>query len=189
MAEYNTTKQRDSYLLLYSVSLTLGDLFLFYFSLILLIIFVFEIFVSLYAFGWRHYTNLLYLLDSLIVFSSFIMELYFHFGNIGRAGRAAAAIVILRLWKIVRAIHAVVHSITLKNRLIIKKIQEAQRIIQQEKEYAEQMLEKQNIKVEYLIDRLKTLEKLPNSKQINIYVDKVWQQRKIQSNRLLSESN
>lgn len=178
MEQYNTTVQRDSCLLPYSVHLTHGELFLFYFSVLLLIIFVLEIFISFYAFGLRHYANPLYLLDSIIVFSSFLMELYFHYGSIGRAGRAAAALVVLRLWKIVRAIHAVVHSITLKNRLIIKKIQEAQTTIQEEKEGTERMLEKQNIKVEYLADLLKSLNKLPTPKQINTYVDKTWQQRR-----------
>ncbi|UJR34902.1 hypothetical protein I4U23_027680 [Adineta vaga] len=177
MLIYNTTNQRDSCLLPYSLSLSRGELFLFYFSVLLLIIFVFEIFISFYAFGLRHYTNPLYLLDSLIVFTSFIMELYFHYGNLGRAGRAAAAIVVLRLWKIVRAIHAVVHSIILKNRLIIKKIQEAQILIEQEKESTEKMLEKQDIKVEYLTNLLKTYGKLPSNQQINNYVENLWKQR------------
>src|SRR5690349_21148615 len=109
MSQYNTTEQRDSCLLPYSDDLHRGELFLFYFSVILLITFVSEVFLTFYAFGWKHYLNPLYLSDGLIVFASFIMEIYFHYGNIGRAGRAAAAIVILRLWKIVRAIHAVAH--------------------------------------------------------------------------------
>jgi len=179
MEEYNTTEQRDTCLLPYSPDLTRGELFLFYFSVVLLIIFVLEIFISFYTFGWRHYKKLLYLMDGIIVFSSFVMEIYFHYGIIGRAGRAAAAIVVLRLWKIVRAIHAVAHSITLKNHLLIKKIQEAQLIIEEEKLNTEQMLEKQEIKLEYLINILMQLGKCPNSQQINKYVDTIWQQRKL----------
>ncbi len=178
MVEYNTTEQRATCLLPYSVSLSRGELFLFYCSVFLLIIFVFEIFISFYGFGWRHYKNPLYLLDAIIVFSSFVMELYFHYGYIGRAGRAAAALVILRLWKIIRAIHAVAHSITLKNRLLIKKIQEAQTIIEEDKLNTEKMLEKQDIKTEYLMNILKTIGKLPTSEHIDNYVDKIWQQRK-----------
>jgi hypothetical protein len=178
MQAFNTTIQRDACLLPHSKDLFRGELFLFYFSLFLLIIFVLEIFISFYTFGWRHYTNLLYLSDGIIVLSSFIMELYFHYGNIGRAGRAAAAIIVLRLWKIVRAIHAVAHSITVKNRLLIKKIQEAQIIIEDEKSTTEQMLEKQEIKVEYLMHLLKTTGKSPTLEQIDNYVDKTWQQRK-----------
>ncbi|CAF1043003.1 unnamed protein product [Adineta ricciae] len=177
MLEYNTTHQRDSCFLPYSLSLSRGELFLFYFSVLLLIIFVIEILLSFYTFGLRHYTNPLYLIDSLIVFTSFVMELYFHYGHLGRAGRAAAAIVVLRLWKIVRAIHAVVHSISLKNRIIIKKIQEAQIIIEQEKEMTEKMLQKQDIKVEYLTNLLKINGKLPSNEQINSHVEKLWRQR------------
>jgi hypothetical protein len=116
-------------------------------------------------------------MDAIIVFSSFIMEVYFHYGNIGRAGRAAAAIVVLRLWKIVRAIHAVAHSITLKNHLLIKKIQEAQSIIEEEKSNTEKLLEKQQIKLEYLINILINLGKYPHPQQIDKYVDSQWQQR------------
>jgi hypothetical protein len=105
------------------------------------------------------------------------MEMYFHYGNIGRAGRAAAAIVILRLWKILRAIHAVAHSITLKNRLLIKKIQEAQIIIEEEKQTTEQMLQKQDIRVEYLANLLKSIGKLPTTQQLETYVDNTWKQR------------
>ncbi|CAF1187502.1 unnamed protein product [Adineta steineri] len=177
LIEYNTTLQRDTCLLPYSVALSRAELFLFYFSVVLLIIFVLEIFLSFFTFGFQHYKNVLYLLDSIIVFTSFVMEIYFHYGNIGRAGRAAAAIVVLRLWKIVRAIHAVVHSITLKNRIIIRKIQEAQTIIEQEKSTTEKMLEKQEIKVDYLTNLLKTLSKLPSQEHIDAYVDKTWQQR------------
>jgi hypothetical protein len=137
-----------------------------------------EIFVSVYAFGWKYYKNLLYLLDGAIVFASFIMEMYFHLGNIGRAGRAASAIVILRLWKIVRAIHAVAHSITLKNRLLIKKIQEARILLENEKQMTEQTLEKQEIKLDHFINILVTIGKLPPMDQIDTYVDNIWKQRK-----------
>ena len=139
--------------------------------------FVLEIFLVLYAFGWKYYTNPLYLLDGIIVLASFIMEMYFHYGNIGRAGRAASAIVILRLWKIVRAIHAVAHSITIKNRLLIRKIQEAKLLLEEEKQQTEQTLEKQDIKLEYFVDLLKTTGKLPSSNQIDKYVNNIWKQK------------
>ncbi|UJR10875.1 hypothetical protein I4U23_015062 [Adineta vaga] len=177
MEQYNTTEQRDSCLLEHSPSLVRADLFLFYFSVLLLSLFVLEVFISFYAFGWKYFKNPLYLLDGLIVCASFIMELYFHYGNIGRAGRAAAAIVILRLWKIVRAIHAVAHSITLKNRLLIRKIQEAKVILEEEKLHTEQTLEKQEIKIEYFVNILTTMGRLPTTKQIDKYVNRIWAER------------
>lgn len=178
MLYYNTTDQRDSCLLPLSSSLLRGETFLFYLSLILLMIFVIDVVVSFYAFGWQHYRNPLYLMDGIIVVSSFVMEIYFHYGNIGRAGRAAAAMVVLRLWKIVRAIHAVAHSITVKNHLLIKKIREAQTAIEEDKLNAEQIMEKQEIKLEYLINILKTSGKSPNLLQIDNYVEQTYQERK-----------
>ena len=178
MEEYNTTIQRETCLLEYSSDLIRAELFLFYFSVLLLSLFVIEVFLSFYAFGWKYYKNPLYLIDAIIVYASFIMELYFHYGNIGRAGRAASAIIILRLWKIIRAIHAVAHSITLKNRLLIKKIQEAKILLEEEKEQTEKTLEKQDIKLEYLMNLLTTLEKLPNKSHIDHYVNKTWLQRR-----------
>ena len=177
MVLYNTTDQRESCLLPSSPHLIRGEAFLFYFSIFLLIIFVLEVLLSFYAFGWRHYKNPLYLSDGIIVFSSFVMEIYFHYGNIGRAGRAAAAIVVLRLWKIVRAIHAVAHSITLKNRLLIKKIQEAQTVIEEDKLNTEIMLQKQDIRLEYLTNMLKSCGKCPTPQFIDNYVEKTWKLR------------
>jgi len=177
MEEYHTTEQRDSCLLANSVQLDRADLFLFYFSVLLLSLFVLEIFISLYALGSKYYKNPLYLLDGTIVFSSFIMELYFHYGNIGKAGRAAAAIVILRLWKIIRAIHAVAHSISLKNRLMLDRILETKVLLEEEKQQEEQTLEKQEIKVEYFIDILSKMGKLPSTSYIDTYVDNIWKQR------------
>ncbi|CAF1276142.1 unnamed protein product [Didymodactylos carnosus] len=177
MELYNTTEQRDECLLETSIDLQRGELFLYYFSVALLSIFLLEVFISFYAFGWRHYKNPLYLLDAAIVFASFIMELYFHFGNVGRAGRAAAAFVVLRLWKIVRAIHAIAHSISLKNRILINKIEDARTILKEEKEQAEKTLEKQEIKIEYLMNLLRKTRKLPTPEQIDAYVENAWQER------------
>jgi hypothetical protein len=178
MKQYNTTEQRDLCLLKHSANLNRTELFLFYFSVLLLTLFVLEVFLSFYAFGWKYYKNPLYLLDGGIIFASFIMEIYFHYEYIGRAGRAASAIIILRLWKIIRAIHAVAHSITLRNRLLIKKIQEAKILLEEEKEQTEQTLEKQEIKLEYFINMLTKLGKLPSTGQIDSYVNNIWSQRK-----------
>jgi hypothetical protein len=179
MEQYNTTEQRDSCLLEHSVHLDRVELFLFYFSLLSLTLFVLEVFLSFYAFGWKYYKSPLYLLDGGVVLASFIMEIYFHYGDIGRAGRAVSAIVVLRLWKIIRAIHAVAHSISLRNRLLIKKIQEAKILLEEEKEQTEQILEKQEIKLEYFVNILTELGKLPSTNQIDSYINNIWLQRKI----------
>ncbi len=119
----------------------------------------------------------MYLIDGVIVLFSFVLELYFHYGHIGRAGRAASAIILIRLWKIVRAIHAVAHSITIKNRMLIERIQEAQILLEEEKHQAEQTLEKQEIRVNYLVHILTNIGKLPTNKQIEKHVNDTWTQR------------
>lgn len=102
-----------------------------------------EIFTAFYAFGWRRYLKVLFLLDAIIVLASFILEVYFHFGATMRAGRASASIVVLRLWKIIRAIHAIAHSISLRNLMIIKEIEKARTILQEEKLQVEKTVLKQ----------------------------------------------
>jgi hypothetical protein len=177
MEYYNTTVQQDSCLLEYSIDLTRTNLFLFFFSTLLLCLFVLEVFISFYAFGRKYLKSPLYLLDGIIVLTSFILEIYFHYGNIGHAGRAAAAIILLRLWKILRVIHAVAHSITVKNRLLIEKIEEAKILLEIEKEQTEQTLAKQEIKLDYVVKILSTIGKLPTTKEINKYINDTLTQR------------
>lgn len=154
MILFNATQQRDDCLLPPSPTSDVGEQCLFYFSFIILSLFVVEILVSFYAFGWRRYTKLLFLIDAFIVLASFIIGVYFHFGSVTKSGRSAVALVILRLWKIVRAIHAIAHSISLRNRLMIEKIQEAMTLMKEQKEEADERLEKERQKIDFLKDLL-----------------------------------
>lgn len=86
---------------------------------------------------------------------------------------------ILRLWKIVRAVHAVAHSLTMKNRLLIKKIEEAKVILEEERVLIEEILEKQNIKTDFYVQLLINLGKLPSKKQMDKYVNEIWMKRKV----------
>lgn len=176
--EYNLTEQRESCLIEHSIHLKRTELFLFYISITLLSCFVLEVFVSLYTFRWKYFRNPLYLLDGSIVIASFIMEICFHYGDLGHAKRAASAIMILRLWKIVRAVHAVAHSLTMKNRLLIKKIEEAKVILEEERVQIEEILEKQNIKVDFYVHLLINLGKLPSKEQVEKYVNEISMKRK-----------
>lgn len=75
MEEHQLTEQRESCLLEHSIHLKRTELFLFYVSIVLISCFVLEVFVSLFAFGWKYLKNPLYLLDGSIVIASFIMEI------------------------------------------------------------------------------------------------------------------
>lgn len=85
---------------------------LFYSSLSILCFFVLEILTSIAAFGISYLTDLVKLFDMIIVFGSLFMEIYFKVRHIHFHG--TNALVILRIWKIVRAMHAVAHAIELK---------------------------------------------------------------------------
>lgn len=154
MQGYNATEQRSECLLELTHTVEHAELALYYTSLVLISVFVIEILLAFYAFGWRRYTKLLYLLDAIIVLASFVMEVYFHFGNVGKAGRAAAGLVVLRLWKIVRAIHAIAHSMALRNHMIVTEIEKARAILIEEKLQAEEMIEQQNNHIKELQDML-----------------------------------
>jgi hypothetical protein len=154
MEKYNVTDQRDNCLLPPTEQLENGETALYYISLILISFFVIEIFSAFYAFGWRHFTKILYLVDAIIVLVSFVLEVYFHYGGVGKAGRAAGGIVVLRMWKIIRAIHAVAHAVSLKNRMIIEEIKKAREIVNEEKLQAEETIHDQQNQINYLTDLL-----------------------------------
>jgi hypothetical protein len=128
----------------------MGELALFYISYVIITIFVLEVLSALYAFGWRRFTKILFLLDAIIVLASFIMETFFHFGSATKAGRASAALVVLRMWKVVRAIHAIAHSISLRNHIIIEKIKEAKTALQEEVRKAKKTIFEQKTKIDEL---------------------------------------
>jgi hypothetical protein len=144
-----------------------GELSIFYISLILISIFVLEILAAFYAFGWRRYTKLLYLFDAIIVLVSFILEVYFHFGNVGKVGPAVTGLVVLRLWKIIRAIHAIAHSMALRNHMIVTEIEQAQALLNVEKLQAEKTIHEQQMTIQDLTNRLEKNDKQITPEQNN----------------------
>jgi hypothetical protein len=150
MQLYNTTQQRSECLLPLSRSVDDGELALFYISLILISTFVLEILAAFYAFGWRRYTKLLYLFDAIVVLVSFILEVYFHFGNVGTIGPAVTGLVVLRLWKIIRAIHAIAHTMALKNHIMVEQLVQAREKVEDEERRAEKTIDQQWIDIEHL---------------------------------------
>jgi hypothetical protein len=164
---YNTTQQPSQCLLPESPSVEAGELSIFYISLILISIFVLEILAAFYAFGWRRYTKLLYLFDAIIVLVSFILEVYFHFGNVGKVGPAVTGLVVLRLWKIIRAIHAIAHSMALRNHMIVTEIEQAQALLNVEKLQAEKTIHEQQMTIQDLTNRLEKNDKQITPEQNN----------------------
>lgn len=154
MEEYHTSEQRSGCVFIPSPTVEHTELAFYYIALILISIFVIEIFLALYGYGWRRYKKFLYFLDAIIVLASFLMEVYFHFGHIGRAGRAAAGLVVLRLWKIIRALHAIAHSMALRNHMIVTEIEKARQALSEEKLQTEETIEQQNTYMNHLLNIL-----------------------------------
>jgi len=127
-----------------------GEWFLWGLSVFLLSCFMVEVFASLFAFGPRHFKKPLYAIDALVVTASLTMEVFFKFGNHGELGSSPSALIVLRMWKIVRAIHAIAHSIELKNQAIIKEVVAAKTQVEEEHQQAEEELERERLMLQYL---------------------------------------
>jgi hypothetical protein len=111
-----------------SYALMVGDWLLWATSVFLLFIFVMDLSASGTAFGFKaHFKQPLYAIDAVVVIASIVIEVIFRFADGGKLEMTPTVIILLRLWKIVRAIHAIAHSIELKNEQLIKAVKDAKR--------------------------------------------------------------
>jgi hypothetical protein len=136
-------------------SLTAGEWSLWAMSITLLFVFLFDVLTSLFAFGWRRFTQPIFAIDAVVILASLVMEFVFQLSPaITNAQTSPAALVLLRLWKIIRAIHAVAHSIELKNQRVIRGIRDAKRQVADELRLAAERIRHLEIKHEYMWQRL-----------------------------------
>ncbi|EJT97927.1 hypothetical protein DACRYDRAFT_24849 [Dacryopinax primogenitus] len=157
-----------------STALTGADWFLWALSVFLLCIFTLEIFASFFAFGLSHFYKPLYAIDALVVFASLIMEVFFKFADNGKSGSSPAALIVLRLWKIIRAIHAIAHSIELKNQSIINSVKQAMAESQAETAQLYGKLERTELRVDYLKPLCPNL----NNDEMESFVDQELEKRR-----------
>ncbi|KAJ7573651.1 hypothetical protein C8J56DRAFT_981802 [Mycena floridula] len=136
-----------------STALTNADWFLWSVSVFLLSLFVIELILAGFAFGIKHFKKPIYFIDAVIVTASLTLEVYFKFGEAGNLKTAPSALIALRLWKIVRAVHAIAHSVELKNQTIIKQIKAAKANLEASYEHVTELLEQQEWKILYLRKR------------------------------------
>jgi hypothetical protein len=141
--------------------------FLFSLSVVLLSVFVLELMLSGFAFGLRHFKKPIYAIDAAVVVTSLVLEIYFKFGDGGQLETAPSAIITLRLWKIVRAIHAIVHSIELKNREIIKAVKTAKDQVEETLNDMQSALETEKAVVGYLREQASHMK----TEDVKTYVD------------------
>ncbi|KAI8615581.1 hypothetical protein BC830DRAFT_1168487 [Chytriomyces sp. MP71] len=91
-----------------SSGLETGQSFLYWLSVSILCIFFLEIVVSVAVFGKKHLMSPIAAFDALIIVSALVTELYFHFSGLEQSG--SNTVVILRILKLVRGMHAVAHA-------------------------------------------------------------------------------
>ncbi|KAJ3400177.1 hypothetical protein CcCBS67573_g02371 [Chytriomyces confervae] len=91
-----------------SKELTIGKEMLFWLSAAILFVFFLELVVSAILFGLSHFMNPLTAFDAAIINIAIVVELYYHFSGLEKSG--GNAVVILRILKLIRVMHAVAHA-------------------------------------------------------------------------------
>lgn len=127
-----------------------ADWFLWALSTTLLTIFVVELFAAGIAFGFiTRYKKPIYMIDAIVVLSSFVSEIYFKFGKASLRA-APSTLIALRMSKIIRAVHAITHSIVVKSHAIISRVRTAKAILETSYHNLSSMFEQQERKISYL---------------------------------------
>ncbi|GAA5933949.1 uncharacterized protein JCM15063_000514 [Sporobolomyces koalae] len=102
-------------------------------NLTLLSIFTLDVMFAIYAFGPITYaTSWVTLLDGFVVLTTFVLDVYFHFSKDPNA-ESPIALVILRLWKIFRAAHAIGHALQLHYTEMMEKAEEGRKKLEWER--------------------------------------------------------
>ncbi|KAI9345804.1 hypothetical protein DFJ73DRAFT_960704 [Zopfochytrium polystomum] len=100
---------------------------LFWISTSLLIVFAADVLLHLYVEGLRMFKSLVTSFDAVVVYSSLVMVLVFKYTNTGQSG--SSAIVALRIWKMIRVMHAMSASIEMSHQRTIRAIKSANEAI------------------------------------------------------------
>ncbi|GAA6034805.1 hypothetical protein JCM8097_009307 [Rhodosporidiobolus ruineniae] len=99
----------------------------------LLSVFMTEVLAAVYAFGPVTYcTSWVTLLDGFVVVTTLCLDVYFHMSK-DPAAKSPIAVVILRLWKIFRAIHAIGHALSLHFEQLMEASEEGRKKLEMER--------------------------------------------------------
>ncbi|KAJ1548459.1 hypothetical protein HK405_003112 [Cladochytrium tenue] len=110
-----------------SPGLTILEDVMFWLSVTLLVIFAVEVALNIYVSGIRFLFSVVRGVDSAVIYASLFMELYFEFSGTNASG--SGGIVVLRIWKMVRAMHAIAHTIDMRNKHIIRAVKQSNTVI------------------------------------------------------------
>lgn len=133
-----------------SSALVDGEWFLWAISVFLLSLFTTELLVTLFGWGLQRLKKPIFTVDLVIVVVSLFLEIFFRFSPNHNTSASPAALVFLRLWKIIRAIHAVAHSVEMKNQSIIRQLMAAKQEIEEEHRATDLRARRAEYKISYL---------------------------------------
>ncbi|KAJ3114688.1 hypothetical protein HDU96_001780 [Phlyctochytrium bullatum] len=122
-------------------------------SITILIMFFIEILVSAFAFGLVFFTRILHAFDAVIVIASLFLELYLHFSH-GNPSNSSA-IIILRIWKIVRCMHAIAHTIQLRAYRMVKSLEGVMDRMEVETEARQRLLQYHRSRIQSVAEHLR----------------------------------
>ncbi len=102
-------------------------------NVFLLGLFTLDVFAALYAFGPVTYcTSWITLLDGFVVLTTLCLDVYFHFATAPSA-KSPIALVILRLWKVFRAVHAIAHALEMHYQELMDTAREGHKRLERER--------------------------------------------------------
>ncbi|KAM0748084.1 hypothetical protein T439DRAFT_382572 [Meredithblackwellia eburnea MCA 4105] len=109
------------------------ELAIFGINISLLSIFTLEVFTAIFAFGPITYcSSWVCVLDGFVVIVTLCLDTYFHLSK-NPAAKSPVALVILRLWKIFRAVHAIAHALELHYEEVVEHAERGRDLLEWER--------------------------------------------------------
>ncbi|KAI8839144.1 hypothetical protein BJ741DRAFT_707076 [Chytriomyces cf. hyalinus JEL632] len=125
---------------------------LFWLSVTILFIFFIEIVTSAVLFGLKHFRNPINVFDATIITAAIVMEMYFHFSGLESSG--SNAVIILRIFKLVRGMHAVAHAAAFQARQRVHQLEKINRHIAERARIMNRALSIAHSKIERLFETM-----------------------------------
>ncbi|KAJ3233354.1 Voltage-gated hydrogen channel 1 [Chytriomyces hyalinus] len=129
-----------------------GTEFLFWLSVTILSLFFIEIVASAVLFGLKHFKNPINVFDAIIITAAIVTEMYFHFSGLESSG--SNAVIILRIFKLVRGMHAVAHAAAFQARQRVHQLEKINRHIAERARIMNRALSIAHSKIERLFETM-----------------------------------
>ncbi|KAJ3114689.1 hypothetical protein HDU96_001781 [Phlyctochytrium bullatum] len=121
-------------------------------SVSILTVFAIEIAVSVYAFGWVFLKRFIHGFDALVVVVSLFLELYLEFTMHHETN--SSAIILLRIWKMIRCMHAIAHMLMMRTQRMVKTLEEVNNRIESDGHAMQKLIEFQKERIGFIASQL-----------------------------------